>query len=267
MTEAELAQIRDDSTRDSADRLAAAQQLIELARARLPKPEITTVSEIAPFAIPKWVTRSDEEIERERAQAEARAERLAAREAAQTRYKALDALRNCGVHLADDDLERIVDGKHQATPATKAVEEWLETRVPMLVLCGGIGAGKTFAAAVAHRRLGGLCLRASRLHIALAPWRGEAREGETLVDPSRCQLVVLDDLGTERDPKDPRWAEALFELVDSRMERQQRTLITSNLPRAKFRERYDWRVIDRLNHVARVVELADKSMRTKGGGL
>lgn len=206
--------------------------------------------------------------------AEIERKRLRAREEAVCR-----ALRRSGLSLPSDSEREIVGGglREDTTPM-RAVRRWLDSQIPALVLCGGVGTGKTVAAAAAvvaramaeadRAESGGLrgelCVsgcRAAELGVRSAPYRDELSRVELVhLD---AELFVLDDLGTEAK-QDARFSEALFVLVDSRQTVRRRTLITTNLAPADIRPRYGDRVADRLNHIGRAVQCRGESLRRRG---
>ena len=171
------------------------------------------------------------------------------------------------------------------TDALLAVRSFLESRARVLVLCGGVGTGKSIAAAEAfvapirkvlaqrvavgdhewEKRVtvvGGTWVSAPKLPRAVDPWRYELDAGHEPIDPSRG-VSVLDDLGTEGDGQ--RFQEALATYIDARMNAP-KTIITTNLAKKDIRGRYGDRIADRLNHVGACVELKGTSMRRKGAG-
>lgn len=165
-------------------------------------------------------------------------------------------------------LEAIYDGKLEQDNGILAVDRWLESEngPPCLVLLGGTGAGKTVAALHAMRKVEwSRFVRAPELGAHVRPTIDERRIGQREMDPRRMSLLVLDDLGAEQ--LTPRFAEALFLTIDARQDVRRRTIITSNLGKEDFRPRYDSRVVDRLNSIARVISLGGQSRRQQRAGL
>jgi DNA replication protein DnaC len=208
------------------------------------------------------------------------------REERARRVRAL--LSECGLGLLSEDIERVASGKIEPVKAAVATREWVLTKPrPWLVLCGGTGVGKTVSAAWflcqlyrerltsewppsrmmsaddIERVLGSMprALRAPHLAMRLRPWSHERNPAD---DPNPLRYAVLDDLGTERID-DPRFMEALADFVEARLDLP--TLVTTNQPRKNIRKRYGDRIADRWNHIARVIEINDRSMRRKGDGL
>jgi DNA replication protein DnaC len=175
------------------------------------------------------------------------------------------AILRSGILVTATDVDLIARSQFQWTAAAEWVRRWAansEAR-PILVLCGSVGRGKTFAAAVGIASAGrGIAIKAPELAARVSPMPTELERRVDL----RQQLLVLDDLGAEADPRNARWSDSFFRFVESRA-LYGRTIITSNLLRVQFRDRYDPRVIDRLNSNARAIEVTGESMRKGGGGL
>lgn len=146
----------------------------------------------------------------------------------------------------------------QETAAVKAVRDWRDTSKTFLVLEGGVGVGKTYAAADFAARPGGLFVKAD----AVARLSSFDAEGwERLY---RAPALALDDLGCERlDEKG--WAVgAILALIDRRYDDAARTVITTNLALDDIRERYGQdggRLFDRLRQTAKWVRLGGQSLR------
>jgi hypothetical protein len=176
---------------------------------------------------------------------------------------------------------RVADAAWDArdTPAVLTVRDWLKDPSRHLVLRGGVGCGKTTAACVAvkhwvepasllmgndfdyppgvridwHERHDVAWLRPDQLVSAVLHDYDES-------SPKLRPYVVVDDMGVETKGD---FAAALCELLD----RSGHTVvITTNLTKARFRERYDLRLLDRLNDTARAIDLPEKSMRRQDGG-
>lgn len=178
------------------------------------------------------------------------------------------ALVGSGLLVKAADVDLIADSTFEVTPAIERVKSWAERPDArrILVLCGGLGIGKTFAAGVAIASAGGaMAVKSMELGIRIRPFAADLAAGVVPLD-LKHSLIVLDDLGTEADHRERRWAEAFALFVEHR-QMFGRTLITTNLRRTQIRRRYDSRIIDRLNACAHAVELAGESRRASGGGL
>lgn len=150
-------------------------------------------------------------------------------------------------------------GEHDSE-SVQAVRSWIGSDRRGLLLRGGVGAGKSLAAAVAARELAVSSGRVVSWHRpndfvsavlhaydANAPKLGEG-------------LVVIDDVGRETKAD---FCEALCAFID---DKSARFVITTNLKKEDFRARYDERLVDRLNDCARAVTVKSASMRKKDGG-
>lgn len=129
-----------------------------------------------------------------------------------------------------------------------AVRAWLASESPTLVLAGTLpGNGKTHTAYAlgwsAHEAgLWPCAYTMADLNAALRP-SGEF-EPEAWHTVTRCDLLIIDDLGTERVTD---WTEEqLHRLFDTRGRERRRTIVTTNLTSKKIEDRYDSRVADRL---------------------
>ena len=217
-------------------------------------PEKLDVSEIVGrcFKPPSEEELKRQAIERFKADCQSRGERL-------IKY---------GPSLGDGDVQKIVTGTFESTDASRVVLDWtsaISSARPVkrfLVLSGGVGCGKTFAAAIAMAGMGGYAIRSSRLHVILDPWKDERRPHEFRLSPKYDGLLVLDDLGEETDYAG-RWSDAFFDFVDSRQSGKRFSIITTNLPAKAFKERYDARVVDRLNASTQFVPIVGPTMRVK----
>jgi hypothetical protein len=126
------------------------------------------------------------------------------------------------------------------------VRGWRAARisVPWLALSGGTGCGKSVAAAWMVADCGGMWVRAERLvRVFAASFGDQFEEQEQIRD---CAFLVLDDIGSELDAA--RMTSVLIELLDSRKSRRQATLLTTNLGRPQFKDRYgNERLLSRLH--------------------
>lgn len=173
-------------------------------------------------------------------------------------------MRAHGQDVAAQVLAEVWDGALRDEAPLLAARKWWGSGVPMLILCGTTGTGKTIAAVSLVREHGGEIVRAIDLARRIDPWADEIKRGvrELRTD---AHLSVLDDLGAEMDTS--RAKEALYRYVDARLRPGARTVITANIPKTDFRRLYGDRIADRLNGVAIALEFKGPSLRGKGAGL
>lgn len=145
------------------------------------------------------------------------------------------------------------------TDATRIVAEWDRGPKSTLVLEGGVGTGKTVAAADWIARRGAGLFRKARDVATLssfdcAAWR----------ELAEVPRLVIDDVGTE--PLDDKgWAlSSLLGLLDRRYDADLATVITTNLSFETMRARYGidgGRFLDRLRESGRWFKLSGESLR------
>jgi DNA replication protein DnaC len=154
----------------------------------------------------------------------------------------------------------VLDESLEETGAVATAREWLSSDKRLLLLRGGVGVGKSVAAAVVAKEMiftgksvswhrpNGFVSAVMHSYDASAPSLGD-------------DLVVVDDLG--RDTKSD-FDEAMCAFID---DRDTRILLTTNLSKEAFRERYDIRLIDRMGAIGVGVTLKGESRRTRGVGI
>jgi DNA replication protein DnaC len=158
-------------------------------------------------------------------------------------------------------LWRLLDGTEPLldTEAMAAVRAFLGSGKTFLVLAGGVGPGKTVAAAWAVEQ------RRGRMVKAIDLTRLGTYDEERWDELRSCPLLAIDDLGTE--PRDEKgWAAANFEaLLDHRYDWQAPTVLTTNLPFDAFKARYltadGGRLRDRFMECGEFVEISEGSRR------
>lgn len=258
----------DDTSPTAAEAVATAEDIIAKlrerdsalakARANMPKAverDFTTLASVLRFPepSPEHVAEYDRRMARlEREDAE-RAKRTA------ERARAAELARIGEVPVRRELLAAIAADALNTTPALDAVRDWLEAGTPaILVMLGGVGTGKTVAAAWCVARNPGAAYLKMR-DLANLYRAGFGEEHERFVSLTRCGFLAIDELTTERDVDLGR--AALHELVDERGSRGLMTLLMANRTAAEIRERYDARTIDRLRADARIVRLTSESMR------
>lgn len=199
------------------------------------------------------------------------AKQRAEEEAADAAWK-LSAWKADTLRLAPVQVARFAFGGME-TPAVQAVRRWLDSDTKKhLVLRGGVGSGKSTAACFAVKhwceptivRMDGMSdmKRHSMDVVWLRPDQlvSAVMHAYDKENPKMRTNVVIDDMGRETKQDFP---EALCEVIDSGAHR---LLITTNLRKEQFRQRYtDLRLIDRMNDTCVAVDLPDKSMRRQDG--
>lgn len=164
---------------------------------------------------------------------DSQAEADAAREALEWKR---NQFRNSGCTVCDDVADRLVSDNLVHTEADRALSEWWENRrKPWLVLSGHPGCGKSVAAAALLWREVGMHMSADEavrvFSAAFGPQYDEAKRARS------CRLLVIDDVGCELD--DVRMLPTLVDLMNARKSaRQHPTVITTNLEKKAFAERY-----------------------------
>ncbi len=148
-------------------------------------------------------------------------------------------------------------------PQRDVLAAWWESDSKTLLLVGAIGTGKTRTAyAIGNQALTG---GAYVIATTVAEYLEDARPGvdqHTLGDKARmCDLLILDDLGAERET-DWSIAEATL-LVDIRVRENRRTIVTTNASAEELEQRHGRRIVDRLAHRATVVSFTGPSRRRR----
>lgn len=140
------------------------------------------------------------------------------------------------------------------------VRSWLPSGRLGLLLVGGVGTGKTYAAyalgnAAVER---GRITEAWRVHDLLAA----CRPGGDPTAESRArsaELLILDDLmGGQASPFA---VETLTAILDERVNHGRRTVVTTNLSADEMTEVWGPRLLDRVTYRADVVKFAGQSLR------
>lgn len=153
------------------------------------------------------------------------------------------------------------------TAALDAVGRFLSPsdKATILVLAGGVGTGKTVAAAWgAAFHAGKMVKTVDLVRIGLF---GDGQDKRTLRDLEEARVAVIDDVGSEpQDTKGYAYA-AFFDAIERRYDAGGKTILTTNLTLDEFRQRYGTgvgvRFWDRIRGDARWVDIAGKSMRER----
>lgn len=190
----------------------------------------------------------EEQEAHERAADEAAAE-LERQALARKRRESL--IRSVGDRVTDDVRTSIVEGRPLGdTDAWRAVQAWLTSSQPAIILAGPTGSGKTVAAirALADWRGSTQFVRALRIGAHFERWSSD-REDKIMPLDVGVGLLVVDDLGQE--PLDDRRSlPALEEIVDARQSARTRTIFTTNLTAEQYGARYSDRMRSRLFQAA-----------------
>ena len=133
-----------------------------------------------------------------------------------------------------------------------------------LLLYGGVGTGKTFAAACIANALidnGRLCLMTSFARVLNTLWSIE--EKQAYIDSfNKFDLLVLDDLGTERRSEYAQ--EQVFNVIDGRYRAGLPLIVTTNLSIEEIKKPDsvgNSRIYDRVLEMCHPVEVTGKSRR------
>lgn len=157
---------------------------------------------------------------------------------------------------AEEERELGGESRKWQTRAMAHARRWLESGTPSLVLLGGVGSGKSAAAAWTLLRLRaqdcGLFVGAAKL----ARMSKFDCEWDHILEIPR---LVVDDLGVEA--RSDFSQERLFELVNARLDGRLRTVFTSNLGADAIKSRYGRRVESRLRANAQISGVGDVDLR------
>ncbi len=164
--------------------------------------------------------------------------------------------RSCGERI------RKVAMNPQDTPAMKALGNWEPSEYWSMTLLGGVGCGKTVAAAArftvaVHQNLRPLWLNCGEA--ATRSIYGEQAAEDASVAVS-TKLLVLDDLGSEL-ASEP-WKAWLENVLVKRHARLAATIVTTNLDAETLKARIGQRATDRLRE-GKIVGLSGPSMRRR----
>lgn len=166
--------------------------------------------------------------------------------------------------LTDADVRAVCDDTLRDVDALARVKEFMaqthySVGKPIFVLLGGTGVGKTVAAAWALARRRGTFVEAERVvRLYEGRWKVDADRFQKLI---RCELLVIDELGTEEDLARAR--PAYREIVNRRQSRHRPTLFLGNLNVATLRERFEARTWNRLEAIAEIRGAVGPSLRTR----
>lgn len=154
--------------------------------------------------------------------------------------------------------------KPKSTPSLERARTWWPSDSWALTMLGGVGTGKTTAAAWLAQQCvtAGTgrdwlvwirCSEASRRSLFGDDAEKQARHAR------HCTLLVLDDIGTEFNGDG--WRNWLSDVLDDRYAHGRKTVLTSNLAKEDFAVRLGERLVDRLRENGQAVGTGTESMR------
>ena len=159
-------------------------------------------------------------------------------------------------------FDLITGGKATKTEAAEfALDWWDAARERVLVLRGGMGVGKTVAAALTCKLAMETGTRSISWHRPNDFVSGMLHAYDKDAPQIGRDLVVLDDMGRETKPDFP---EALTTFLDNR---RTRLLITTNDLMQAWRARYDPRLVARIEDEGIAYAIKGDSMRQRGMGV
>ncbi|MBR6377519.1 MAG: ATP-binding protein [Oscillospiraceae bacterium] len=135
-----------------------------------------------------------------------------------------------------------------------------------LLFSGATGLGKTFLSACIARQVadGGhsvVYASAGKLFADYEAVKFEGADPESLRDYRDCELLIVDDLGTEMTTEFVK--SALYDLVNSRLLAQKTTLISTNLNESDLEGRYGGQIASRLLGSYRVIYFLGDDIRRR----
>ncbi|MCF0228524.1 MAG: ATP-binding protein [Parasporobacterium sp.] len=135
-----------------------------------------------------------------------------------------------------------------------------------LFICGDVGTGKTFlsnciAAELLDRGCYVIYLSAVKLFGMLADstFGGGKKDGKTVEDLYGCDLLIIDDLGTEYTNSFIQ--SAFFNCINERLLRKKHTVISTNLSMEMIRENYSERIFSRIMEKYTLIRLLGGDIR------
>jgi len=151
----------------------------------------------------------------------------------------------------------------QNTPAIRAILEAELAGKSMVALSGGVGCGKS--AAAARYAIG--AIRRARTTMWLQAWhlsRLSAFDAEVFTRYTEAPVLVIDDIGAEYQDEKGFWMMMLGGIINDRYDNDATmTILTTNLSGPRFKERYGERISDRIREIGVFAELPNGSLRRK----
>lgn len=199
-------------------------------------------------------------------------EAVASREREKKRTDAIRTvkeLRSLGIHelkLKDWTLAKSDNRNSRLMRATKAYADRfgeMKRAGKGLLLYGGCGTGKTYAAACIVNELidnGVPCLMTNFSRVLNSLW-GVKDKQEYLDSLNRFDLLVLDDLGAERQSE--YVAEQVFNVIDNRYRAKLPLIVTTNMSLRELTssKTTNSRIYDRILEMCHPIEVAGESRR------
>jgi len=153
--------------------------------------------------------------------------------------------------------EQLGDRNYRPSEALDSAIDWFQSkpRPSLLLLMGGTGIGKTFAAG--HL----LTLIPNGQMIHAFEFYQQRRSEESFLALQSASFLVLDDLGCEPPDGFEEWRRTVATLLGQRLDMRMESCITTNLSAKEFRDRYGDRLADRIRAYGKVALLTGKSLR------
>lgn len=160
--------------------------------------------------------------------------------------------------------------KRIATVCQRFAEQFPTYQVKNLLLSGGTGLGKTFlsgciAREVSQRGYSVVYDTAINVFSGFETrkfTRDAQEERQARTDTKRylnCDLLILDDLGSELTT--PLVQSALYELINSRLQADKRTVISTNLSMEHIAQRYNPQIVSRIGGLYRELTFYGEDIR------
>ena len=137
-----------------------------------------------------------------------------------------------------------------------------------LLFSGATGLGKTFLSACIARQVtdggwGVVYATAGKLFADYEAVKFDRLEDAALDGYRDCDLLILDDLGTEMTT--PVVISALYSLVNGRLLNKRSTIISTNLPTEKLEGRYNGQIASRLLGYYQLLVFEGEDIRLRHG--
>lgn len=168
------------------------------------------------------------------------------------------------------DDERAFRQMENILRACKSYAEKFRANSPSLLFKGGTGLGKThlslaIAGEVIEKGFGVIYGSAQTFAVALEKERFDRREPDDLGDTHShllsCDLLILDDLGTEFPSAYVN--AALYNIINARMLAEKPTIISTNLSMKELEERYSERFASRITGYYGKLEFLGSDVRVE----